>query len=80
MPFRLVVWDFDGTLVDSLAASLEIFNRHAEELRPIGRSTIPTRSGRCPLASSCAITVSRSGDCPGWFGSSMRRPRKESNN
>ena len=33
MPFRLVVWDFDGTLVDSLAASLEIFNRHAEELR-----------------------------------------------
>lgn len=33
MPFRLVVWDFDGTLVDSLAASLEIFNRHAAELR-----------------------------------------------
>jgi len=33
MPFKLVVWDFDGTLVDSLATSLAIFNRHAEELR-----------------------------------------------
>jgi phosphoglycolate phosphatase len=33
MPFKLVVWDFDGTLVDSLATSLAIFNRHAAELR-----------------------------------------------
>ena len=33
MPFQLVVWDFDGTLVDSLAVSLAIFNRHAAELR-----------------------------------------------
>jgi len=33
MPFKLVVWDFDGTLVDSLAVSLEIFNRYAAELR-----------------------------------------------
>lgn len=33
MPFKLVVWDFDGTLVDSLAASLGIFNRYAAELR-----------------------------------------------
>ena len=34
---RLVVWDFDGTLADSLAASLAIFNRIAPELgfRPL---------------------------------------------
>jgi phosphoglycolate phosphatase len=33
MPFKLVVCDFDGTLVDSLDSSLEIFNRLAGELR-----------------------------------------------
>jgi phosphoglycolate phosphatase len=33
MPFKLVVWDFDGTLVDSLQVTLGIFNRLAGELR-----------------------------------------------
>lgn len=33
MPFRLVVWDFDGTLADSRASSLAIFNRLAAEFR-----------------------------------------------
>lgn len=33
MSLKLVVWDFDGTLVDSLLSSLGIFNRLAEELR-----------------------------------------------
>jgi phosphoglycolate phosphatase len=34
---RLIVWDFDGTLADSLAAAVEIFNRLAPELgfRPV---------------------------------------------
>ena len=37
MSFRLVVWDFDGTLADSLAASVDLFNRLAPEMgfRPI---------------------------------------------
>ena len=37
MSYRLIVWDFDGTLADSLAASVEIFNRLAPEMgfRPI---------------------------------------------
>lgn len=37
MPFKLVVFDFDGTLVDSLLASLDIFNRFAGKYcyRPI---------------------------------------------
>lgn len=30
---RLVVWDFDGTLVDSLATAVGIFNRLAPEMR-----------------------------------------------
>jgi phosphoglycolate phosphatase len=33
MPFKLVVFDFDGTLVDSLLSSLDIFNRYAAEYR-----------------------------------------------
>jgi phosphoglycolate phosphatase len=33
MPFKLVVWDFDGTLADSLHNALAIFNRLAAELR-----------------------------------------------
>ncbi|MDB5312695.1 MAG: ppaX 2 [Gemmataceae bacterium] len=34
---RLIVWDFDGTLADSLAASVAVFNRLAPELgfRPV---------------------------------------------
>ena len=32
MPFKLVVWDFDGTLADSLATAVKIFNRLAPEL------------------------------------------------
>lgn len=32
MPFKLVVWDFDGTLADSLSATVGIFNRLAPEL------------------------------------------------
>lgn len=32
MPFRLVIFDFDGTLADSMAAGLTIFNRLAPEL------------------------------------------------
>src|SRR5262245_28267747 len=32
MPIKLVVWDFDGTLADSLAAGVGIFNRLAPEL------------------------------------------------
>lgn len=32
MPPRLLVFDFDGTLVDSLAAAVGIFNRLADEL------------------------------------------------
>jgi phosphoglycolate phosphatase len=37
MPFKLVVWDFDGTLADSLATAVGIFNRLAPELgfRPL---------------------------------------------
>jgi phosphoglycolate phosphatase len=37
MPIRLIVWDFDGTLADSMPAGLRIFNRLAPELgiRPI---------------------------------------------
>lgn len=37
MRYRLVVWDFDGTLADSLPISLEIFNRMAAEhgFRPV---------------------------------------------
>lgn len=31
MPYKLVVFDFDGTLADSLAAAVGIFNRVAEE-------------------------------------------------
>ena len=33
MPFKLVVWDFDGTVVDSRALMLDIFNRLAAEFR-----------------------------------------------
>jgi phosphoglycolate phosphatase len=33
MRFKLVVWDFDGTLADSLSMTLGIFNRLAAELR-----------------------------------------------
>jgi phosphoglycolate phosphatase len=32
VPFKLIVWDFDGTLADSLPATLNIFNRLAPEL------------------------------------------------
>ncbi len=32
MPFKLVVWDFDGTLADSLTSAVGIFNRLAPEL------------------------------------------------
>ncbi|HSQ56908.1 MAG TPA: HAD-IA family hydrolase [Gemmata sp.] len=37
MPFKLVVFDFDGTLADSLSTAVAIFNRLAAELghRPI---------------------------------------------
>jgi phosphoglycolate phosphatase len=37
MPFQLVVFDFDGTLADSLAGAVRIFNRLAAELghRPV---------------------------------------------
>lgn len=37
MPFKLIVWDFDGTLVDSLPTAVGIFNRLAPELghRPV---------------------------------------------
>lgn len=37
MSYRLIIWDFDGTLADSLAASVELFNRLAPEMgfRPI---------------------------------------------
>jgi phosphoglycolate phosphatase len=49
VPPQLIVWDFDGTLADSLAASLGIFNRLAPELgfRPLtdvaAARSIPTR-------------------------------------
>jgi phosphoglycolate phosphatase len=33
MPLKLVVWDFDGTVVDSRALMLDIFNRLAAEFR-----------------------------------------------
>ena len=33
MSYKLVIWDFDGTLADSLASALSIFNRFAAELR-----------------------------------------------
>jgi phosphoglycolate phosphatase len=33
MPFKLVVFDFDGTLVDSLLMALDIFNRFAAKYR-----------------------------------------------
>jgi HAD superfamily hydrolase (TIGR01549 family) len=33
MPFKLVVFDFDGTVADSLMTALGIFNRFAAELR-----------------------------------------------
>lgn len=32
MAFKLVVWDFDGTLADSLPAAVRIFNRLAPEM------------------------------------------------
>jgi phosphoglycolate phosphatase len=32
MPFKLVVWDFDGTLADSLPTAVSIFNRLAPEM------------------------------------------------
>lgn len=37
MPFKLVVWDFDGTLADSLPTAVGIFNRLAPEMgfRPL---------------------------------------------
>jgi len=37
MPYKLVVWDFDGTLADSLPAAVGIFNRLAPEMgfRPL---------------------------------------------
>ncbi|AWM40727.1 Phosphoglycolate phosphatase [Gemmata obscuriglobus] len=49
MPFKLVVWDFDGTLADSLPTATAIFNRLAAEmgLEPIGdlsaARSLPTR-------------------------------------
>lgn len=38
MAFKLVVWDFDGTLADSLPAAVRIFNRMAPEMgfKPLG--------------------------------------------
>ncbi len=38
MPFKLVIWDFDGTLADSLPSAVSIFNRLAPEMgiKPIG--------------------------------------------
>jgi len=33
MPFKLAIWDFDGTVVDSRALMLAIFNRLAPEFR-----------------------------------------------
>ena len=37
MPYKLVVWDFDGTLADSLPTAVGIFNRLAPEMgfRPL---------------------------------------------
>ena len=37
MSFKLVVWDFDGTLADSLPTAVGIFNRLAPEMgfRPV---------------------------------------------
>ncbi|HEY1189208.1 MAG TPA: HAD-IA family hydrolase [Gemmata sp.] len=37
MPFKLVIWDFDGTLADSLPTAAVIFNRLAAEmgLKPV---------------------------------------------
>jgi phosphoglycolate phosphatase len=32
VPFKLVVWDFDGTLADSLPSAVNIFNRLAPEM------------------------------------------------
>jgi phosphoglycolate phosphatase len=32
VPFKLVVWDFDGTLADSLPTAVRIFNRLAPEM------------------------------------------------
>ncbi|MDY3559509.1 HAD-IA family hydrolase [Gemmata sp. JC673] len=49
MPFKLVVWDFDGTLADSLPTATAIFNRLAAEmgLKPVGdlsaARSLPTR-------------------------------------
>jgi phosphoglycolate phosphatase len=49
VPPRLIVWDFDGTLADSLPAAVGIFNRLAPELghRPIedvaAARVMPTR-------------------------------------
>lgn len=33
MPYRMVLWDFDGTLADSMAVSLTIINRLAPQYR-----------------------------------------------
>jgi phosphoglycolate phosphatase len=33
VPFKLIVWDFDGTLADSLPAAVAIFNRLSAEMR-----------------------------------------------
>ena len=43
MPFKLVIFDFDGTLADSLPVAVGIFNRLAPELghRPVDPADLP---------------------------------------
>lgn len=49
MSYRLIVWDFDGTLADSLPVALRVFNRLAAELGhrpitdPVAARSMPTR-------------------------------------
>ncbi|HUR55357.1 MAG TPA: HAD-IA family hydrolase [Gemmataceae bacterium] len=49
MSYRLVVWDFDGTLADSLAVTVDLFNRLAPEMGfrpiadPVAARALPTR-------------------------------------
>ncbi len=61
MRYPLVIWDFDGTLADSLAASLALFNRLAPDfrLRPIADVDAARRTPSRQLMREHGLTLWR---------------------
>ena len=74
MRYPLVVFDFDGTLADSLGPALAVLQPH----RPRAGAEVDRGPGGGPVdadpPSCCGSSASASGDCRGWSGRSRPRP------